>query len=371
MRSGSPPPPLSPQPQTVNQISDFVAGERLCLTHEWTGHSTELLVEPAQRGVLLAVPERPYHRLHAASQRTSTVSFKQTRGNAAALWYIETDDPASAISRGNSRVCIRRATDAPAGPSHLSLDNNGSWCLSSAHYAWRLRRNHGDDTHAQGDEQSSCLDLPPLMLLPCPTTAPTPQGTDAQARMLTQYARDGYFLIPGLISPVKVARAVRYLNHHLGSADLAVDLEPQGLGMEYVRAMETDETSRAVGVVKLGGGRTCTCCLSQAAPLLALLDGPERTAIANALGSDRPLSSLFGVQVALRFPLPPFAEGVADGDAALPSLLAAAGLDWHTDAAKYNEKKTFDVVVGVFLSHIGSAHVRTAPITAPHAVRVI
>lgn len=118
----------------------------------------------------------------------------------------------------------------------------------------------------------------------------------------------------------------------------------------------------APGVVKLGKGHHCTCSLAQARPLLSLLDAPIRDAIAAAIhdASDttpsrpRGLSGRFGMQVALRFPLAPFAQGVADGPAALPALLAAAGLDWHTDAAKYNDKKTFDVVVGVFLSDVTS-----------------
>lgn len=57
--------------------------------------------------------------------------------------------------------------------------------------------------------------------------------------------------------------------------------------------------------------------------------------------------------MALRFPLPPFAAGVADGAAALEHMLQhGRGFDWHTDAAKYNEKKRFDLVAGVFLTDL-------------------
>ena len=60
--------------------------------------------------------------------------------------------------------------------------------------------------------------------------------------------------------------------------------------------------------------------------------------------------------MALRFPLAPFAAGIADGPSAMAALLErSGGVDWHTDAAKYNEKKCFDVVVGIFLSAVGSA----------------
>ena len=75
-----------------------------------------------------------------------------------------------------------------------------------------------------------------------------------------------------------------------------------------------------------------------------MLGAAERRRIRSALGSDidgGAISPQFGCQIALRFPLAPFGEGVLDGDAALPPLMAAAA-DWHTDAAKYNEKKTFD-----------------------------
>jgi len=40
------------------------------------------------------------------------------------------------------------------------------------------------------------------------------------------------------------------------------------------------------------------------------------------------LSPVYGCQVALRFPLPPFGNGVADGEAALPGLFARTPLEW-------------------------------------------
>ena len=172
-----------------------------------------------------------------------------------------------------------------------------------------------------------------------------------------------------LLAPDKIARALRFLNHHLGAADLAADLEPDGLGAQYVRAAAAHDGSGlddsalddgvvTGGVVKLGGGHVCTCCLAQSAVLLELLGTMERQALVTALtrtylgrgdcgdagdagdagdgGSAAPirLCPMFGCQVALRFPLSPFSAGVTDGEAALPGLLRLSdGLDWHTDAA--------------------------------------
>lgn len=166
------------------------------------------------------------------------------------------------------------------------------------------------------------------------------------------FGHDGFCLLPGLVGEPKISAALRYLNHHLGSADLAKDIEPQGLGMEFAQGTEQ-------GVVKLGGGHRCTCSLAQAAPLLELLGADERGAIRRALGEQEgcaerrgPVSPMFGCQVALRFPLA-LAAGVLSTEEALPPLLER--LEWHTDAAKYNAKKRFDVVVGVFLSDVQRA----------------
>jgi hypothetical protein len=160
-------------------------------------------------------------------------------------------------------------------------------------------------------------------------------------------------VLPGLVPPDKVARALRLLNHHLGSAELHADVEADGIGMEFERAasaLDAGPEPQKTGVVKLGSGRRCTCCLAQAAPLLALLGPRERSAIGEAVGAQ--VSGPCGCQVALRFPLRPFGEGVLDGEAALPSLLPHAVTEWHTDAAKYNEKKCFDVVAGIFLNEM-------------------
>ena len=54
-------------------------------------------------------------------------------------------------------------------------------------------------------------------------------ATQSEASHAESFARDGYVVLHGLIPRPKIERALRYLNHHLGSADLANDLEPEGL----------------------------------------------------------------------------------------------------------------------------------------------
>lgn len=328
-------------------------GDVLHLTHMMTGYAVTLIAEPQQsRGCLLALPARPYDRLQVARQRQPpTVLFKYTKGSLAALWRV--------VAQANREGSLRHVRIHPASPevAHLALalDQHGEWHLSEAESVWQLET--ASIPSVNGSSWSASEQNQP--------------GSTA-----VSFARDGYFVLHELIASDKVRRALRFLNHHLGSADLAADIEPDGLGMEYVRAtandlvvaaeereVEAEQTGQQPhqppqGVVKLGKGHTCTCCLAQADALLTLLDEHTREHIARAMGSDscaRRLSGRFGVQVALRFPVAPFATGVTDGDAALPRLLEAAGLDWHTDAAKYNEKKSFDVVVGIFLSEVGAA----------------
>ena len=355
----------------------FEPGDQLHITHEATGHSTILLIEPSQQtdALLLSLPERPFHRLFQSDQKASNaVHFKHSKGHGAALWRIDVGS--------DGRVRIRPWR----GESFLAFDASGTWCLATSESRGRWLRGTGTGTgravHSDdGDE----------------------------ADPATRFARDGYCLLPDLLPPQKVRRALRYLNYHLGSADLALDVEPDGLGMQFNRAVVADlatgDEDVPKGVVKLGGGRTCACRLSQGAPLIALLDETTRDAICEAIAprtgglkeAPRRLSAMFGVQVALRFPMPPFAAGVTDGDDALPGLLSArgassgtsgaasaSGLDWHTDAAKYNAKKTFDLVVGLFLtdvllasdgalwvqpgSHIAEKHARESGALPPRAL---
>jgi len=306
---------------------ELECGERVVLQHAPTGYSLELLVEPVQRGkVMLARPAAPYHRLQHSAQHTTKLTWKPTAGNAAAMWVfvpVPTEDGVlvQAVRRKGSPLVF------------LAIDDHGALVAEESSGAcFRLQRS----AVSRGLAESS----------------------SASAGAAASFEHDGYVVLPGLVPADKVDRALRLLNHHLGSADLKADVEPDGIGMEYERAVsrpdaegegEGEGAAAPRGVVKLGSGRRCTCCLAQSSELLALLGTRERRAVCEAVGA-RALSGPCGCQVALRFPLRPFGEGVLDGEAALPSLLPHAEAQWHTDAAKYNGKKSFDVVAGIFLS---------------------
>ena len=300
----------------------FEAGDRLDLLSQ--GHHLALLVEPCGSGLLLALPERPYHRLHVSLQNGSTITFKPTKGHAAAIWQLEhsADDCVRVFNSGGKS----------GEPTYLGISSDGALTVGHAPCDFSLREAAEGAPPSIADSSSTAADL----------------------------STHGYCMLRGLVPQAKIDRALRLLNHHLGSASLEKDLEPAGLGVQYMDLEEEGEssgseengesTSPPRGVVKLGGGHVCTCSLAQHSILLELLDATARDAIAKALESPTTLSPFFGCQIALRFPLAPFSEGVADGDATFTRLLAKA--DWHTDAAKYNEKKRFDFVVGVFLSAV-------------------
>lgn len=323
----------------------------------------ELMSEGCARSPLLCGPGTTVANGRPTSQKYATTNV---------LWRIVRRDCITGNSgegSGDSALFGVVAAGKVAGQQDgavslwLGVNADGQLVLrqereeDSEGLAWALRRG---DIHGGGPSTAP------------PTSSLAPGAGDTEGDM----QRDGYVVLPGLIGRTKIDKALRFMNNHLGSADLPTDLEPDGLGMEFVRAMSRigdgaemgsggEEELPPRGIVKLGGGRRCMCCLSQAPHLLAMM-GPEvRRAAAKALAANgfadeagRPpiISSTFGCQVALRFPLPPFAEGVVDGEAALDELMGhKGGLDWHTDAAKYNEKKTFDVVAGVFLNDLRTA----------------
>ena len=320
-RARSQPPPVAAavsQPDAV-----------LRLRHVATGLIVELLDEHVGKGRhMLARPSHPYQRLHRSQQRGTLGGWRQTAGNAAALWSL-VEEVAAASDEGTLRICSLQ--DASLC---LQLGASGEFCLGaaeSAHSVWRR------------------LGAP----------APLPESAAAGAST-AEFGRDGYVMLPGLVPQDKLERALRYLNHHLGSADLAADLEPEGLGVAFAKASAGGDGDGGGGggngVVKLGSGRPCMCSVAQAVPLLDLVGPAERRAIRTALGSHAAgeVSPTYGCQVALRFPLAPFGAGVVDGEAALAPLMAKAA-DWHTDAAKYNEKKSFDFVLGIFLSRVATS----------------
>ena len=253
----------------------FDCGETIELQHERTGYALMLIVETVQRGLMLARPSAPYHRLHSSAQQAShKLSWKQTVGNAAAAWDIVVagEDAGSVLVRG---VCRKESS-----PVYLNVDADGALVVSEVEgtAAWQLRRGSssgsggggiggvigmGSGSGSGSGSRSGGGGGGGLSLGPS-------QGLAAAA----SFARDGFVVLPGLCAADKVACALRLLNHHLGSADLKADVEPDGIGMEYERAvgaMDGSDGGEAAsrGVVKLGSGRRCTCCLAQAAPPLA------------------------------------------------------------------------------------------------------
>jgi hypothetical protein len=168
---------------------------------------------------------------------------------------------------------------------------------------------------------------------------PSPPAPPAPSRRPTM-ARDGYILLEPFLSSAQIERALRYLNHHLGSADLPHDVDPSGIGSEFERELppgiksdlphdvnpsgigsefeqgllsgiqsdmgggsresgadtggggvgkedtgggDTGGGGGGRGVVKLGSGRRCMCALAQGSPLLDLLGEGERRVIERAL----------------------------------------------------------------------------------------
>jgi hypothetical protein len=315
-------------------------GETLSLEHISTRLCVDLLAEPVGGGgaMLLARPGAPYDRLQASDQSESRVVWRPTMagGKSTALWLLQ-PLPADTIgSNGGGSTGVRVRVCAAAASQRgacLTLDNSGALTLhrteDAAVAGWMLMRRKG-----MADESDTRAALPSL--------SSCPGRCEWDRTGCHPFAQQGFVVLPGLIGHAKVQRALRYMNHHLGSADLASDLEPHGLGVEFMEAAEelqpsppsgasdptlpdgvlSDEIpgpgripSRPRGVVKLGGGRRCTCSLSQAKPLLELLGSAEREAILAALPDEisrgRKLSGHFGCQVALRFPLAPFADGVS------------------------------------------------------------
>jgi hypothetical protein len=72
----------------------------------------------------------------------------------------------------------------------------------------------------------------------------------------------GYVVLSSLIPPRKVARALQYMNHHLGSANLSADLDPSGLGSEFYGPPGGDasDPNSPTGVLALAVLPMCHAC---------------------------------------------------------------------------------------------------------------
>jgi len=170
-----------------------------------------------------------------------------------------------------------------------------------------------------------------------------------------------------LVSVGKSECALRLINHHLGSTQSRqVAAGEHGLGSEFLpRDTDGGSPSEPAGVVKLG-------TLALHPDLNGGLLGPAECAtLARALRlAPKQIKPPAGCQLALRFPLPPIPwssdsnrndstgqlrgqqQAAADADS-LEGLCSR--LLWHTDLNKYNDRKSFDFVVGVFLSPVRTA----------------
>ena len=128
----------------------FECGETIELQHEGTGYALMLLVEPVQRGLMLARPAAPYHRLHRSTQQllrgSHRLAWKPTVGNAAAAWDIVAagEDQTSVLVRG---VCRKESS-----PVYLSVDPDGALVVSEegGAAAWQLRRSSSSDGGSGG-----------------------------------------------------------------------------------------------------------------------------------------------------------------------------------------------------------------------------
>ena len=160
--------------QDVEQPA-FEAGDRLRLTHPAAGHAVELLVEPCAHGVLLALPEQPYHRLHLTTQKAvASLFFRPTKGHAAATWQI--------IVRACGDERMVRIRSGLRGGEFLGIDHAGAWSVCREPFDWR---------------QEGGAPAPSL-----------PLGTADAART---FERDGYCMMRGLV-PL-LALATRRLRH--------------------------------------------------------------------------------------------------------------------------------------------------------------
>ena len=139
----------------MRRLEHIEPGTLLHLTHKRSGHTVSLVAEPQQhRGVLLALPRRPYHRLHVATQRQPpTVLFKYSKGHAAALWHVYCCG-ADGNGECNEQLVVVRPAYHDVSHLYLSLGTDGgtsSWALEAAECVWCLCVDHGD-----GCEQLGC-----------------------------------------------------------------------------------------------------------------------------------------------------------------------------------------------------------------------
>ena len=337
-------------------------GDTVRLEHVPTGFRLALIVATTWsgrtgkgEGLMLARPAQPYHRLLATNSAKAPLRWKTTLGCPDALWTVQRPDPdADQPPSADSTLCTvrnlkRRATHlVMAADGQLSVGEGGAgavWCRLPA-------------------AEAAAPAQPPLT-----TRSQTPAGPSAEvaavaaaadpAMSYQQFLSQGYALLPGLVGGAACDGALRLINHHLGSTQSRQVAPGQhGLGAEFLSSAvsadggDGDDGSAAdsAGVIKLGS-------LALHPDLNAGMLGPaECAALESALQlAPGDIKPPVGCQLALRFPLPPLPhesraeQATTDADT-LDGLRRR--LQWHSDINKYNDKKTFDFVVGIFLSPV-------------------
>ena len=327
-----------PEPEPAQRSAEPAApwwlglqtGDTLHLEHS-TGFRLALIVDCRGDSVLLARPAQPYHRLLA--DRKGELHWRVTLGHPGAMWVF---GPAAGAEQQPSCV-IGMAKPGNAVSTHLGFGQDGALAMVplDARAAWRR------------------LTAPPPSPAAAAADPPAAEGrgaalaAGAAGEALDAFRERGFAFLPALIPAAACGRALRLINHHLGSAE-SRQFDPDGrggLGAEFFEAPQQEQQ-----VLKLGG--------LAIHPLLrgGVLAPPQLDAIAAAVGlPPGAVQPAGGAQLALRFPLPPLGDGQPGASEAevLDGLLGR--LEWHDDLAKYNNSKSFDLVVGVFLSPVPTA----------------
>ncbi len=330
-------------------------GDTIRLEHVATGFRLALLVATTWSakagkgdGLLLARPAQPYHRLLATSSQRTPLRWKTTLGCPDALWLIQ-EPTCSVTSNAEPLSSLCTVRNLKRRTTYLAMAADGQLTIGGSTSVWRWLPATGAVTPASA---SVCAE---------PTIDVPRQLHPSASESFEQFVDQGYCVLPGLVSVGKSESALRLINHHLGSTQSRqVAAGEHGLGSEFLPQDAGGASSvEPAGVVKLG-------TLALHPDLNSGLLGPSECAtLARVLRlAPQQINPPAGCQLALRFPLPPIPwssdssrndssgelRGQQQAIADVDTLEGLRGrLLWHTDINKYNDRKSFDFVVGVFL----------------------
>ena len=337
----------------------LVTGDTIRLEHMATGFRLSLLVATTWSakagkgdGLLLARPAQPYHRLLATSSERTPLRWKTTLGCPDALWIIQEPDNLPATNGGGQSPSLCIIRNLKRRTTYLAMAADGQLSIGGPASVWRWL----PAATAVAPAPSESASVEPTIDVPRSALPP-----------FEQFMEQGYCMLPGLVSAAKSQCALRLINHHLGSTQSRqVAAGEHGLGAEFLyQDSDGCSSDEPAGVVKLG-------TLALHPDLNCGLLGPvECETWARALRlAPAQIKPPAGCQLALRFPLPPTPwnsdssrndisgelRGQQQASADIDSLEGLRGrLLWHTDLNKYNDRKSFDFVVGVFLSPVRRA----------------